>query len=383
MTMMLRTLIYISYLFLLLTSSPIMQYRTNSSSSSESMSFVSYNSKGFSENRQRFLLEMIDDYDIILLQEHWLCDDQLGKLHSLHDSYSCHAVSGVDCSSDIISGRPFGGCAIFWKKSIKHNISIIKPNSRRFIAISMTYHDTIILIINVYMPCDARQNVDEYETILSDISNVILEYKASFVILGGDFNCDLDRTSPITCILKDFLCNESFINVNDSCSNDIDYTYINHFTGSTSNIDHFFVTGNLSDCIIDNKTVEKGNNLSDHLPLVLEVGIPIERLRCSPRKCTTGVSWSKASNVDIANYERSVTESLVEIHDYSSLYKCTDVNCSSHKNCIDCVFEYLIDICLEAGDITLPHKNDSRVKNNKSIPGWELYVKPYYDKSIF
>ena len=113
MTLMLGELMFtMYYLYFFLFTFKMMYDNTFDSTITDYMFFVSYNSRGFSENRKSFVLDLIDNYDILLLQEHWLLDDQPGKLHSLHESYSCHAVSGVDCSKEIISGRPFCGCAI-------------------------------------------------------------------------------------------------------------------------------------------------------------------------------------------------------------------------------------------------------------------------------
>ena len=55
-------------------------------------------------------------HDFCLIQEHWLLYDRLNSLNFLSDVLSV-AVSGMD-DTDLILGRPFGGCCIIYRKSL-------------------------------------------------------------------------------------------------------------------------------------------------------------------------------------------------------------------------------------------------------------------------
>ena len=70
----------------------------------------------------------------MLLQEHWLCDDQLNCLNMLSTDHVSVGVSGFsnDC---VLSGRPYGGCAILWRKTLSLTVTPIITNSRRICAL--------------------------------------------------------------------------------------------------------------------------------------------------------------------------------------------------------------------------------------------------------
>jgi len=60
-------------------------------------------------------------------------------------------MSGFD-NSKILSGRPFGGCAILWRSDIRARTKPVNTNSRRICAICMRTDSWSVLFINVYMP---------------------------------------------------------------------------------------------------------------------------------------------------------------------------------------------------------------------------------------
>ena len=63
----------------------------------------------------------------------------------------------------------------------------------------------IMLLMNVYMPCEKNCHDDDYNTILSDVSLLFDRYHPNHVVFGGDMNVDLSRTSPNSRILTDFI----------------------------------------------------------------------------------------------------------------------------------------------------------------------------------
>ena len=56
--------------------------------------------------------KLCESSDIIFLQEHWLFPEDLPSLNNIHDDFVSFAISSVDPSSGLISGRPFGGVAV-------------------------------------------------------------------------------------------------------------------------------------------------------------------------------------------------------------------------------------------------------------------------------
>lgn len=72
------------------------------------------------------------DCDVLLLQEHWLSAGQLGDI-DCNIMYT--GVSGFDDES-VLSGRPYGGCAILWHSNICAHVAPINVDSRRICAVS-------------------------------------------------------------------------------------------------------------------------------------------------------------------------------------------------------------------------------------------------------
>ena len=99
---------------------------------------------------------------VLFLQEHWLSDDQLRSLGNIDDSFLCTGVAGFD-NTEVLSQRPYGGCAILWRSDISATVTVIDTTSRRVCAIRVEIHDIRLLLINVYMSYEGSDNMtDEF-----------------------------------------------------------------------------------------------------------------------------------------------------------------------------------------------------------------------------
>ena len=82
-------------------------------------------------------------------------------------------ISGFG-ADDVLRGRPYGGCAIFWSRDIMANINVININSDRVCAVRLSIKYVDILLINVFMPCEGSEaSTDEITIQLSIIDNII------------------------------------------------------------------------------------------------------------------------------------------------------------------------------------------------------------------
>jgi len=109
----------------------------------------------------------------LFLQEHWLADAQLSILGSISSNVSHIGVSGFD-NVDVLSGRPYGGCAILWHTSLAGVVCPIHIDSRRVCAARLTLVSVRLLLINVYMPYeDGDDKTYEFTNIVALIENVI------------------------------------------------------------------------------------------------------------------------------------------------------------------------------------------------------------------
>jgi len=77
--------------------------------------FMSFNSRGFNDAKQLYMTHLLSLCDVLYVQEHWLSDFQLVMLNGLSSVHLVTGVSGFGCK-DVLSGRPYGGCAIFWRR---------------------------------------------------------------------------------------------------------------------------------------------------------------------------------------------------------------------------------------------------------------------------
>jgi len=94
------------------------------------------------------------DCDIMLLQEHWLSDSQLSILNTLSADHVSVAVSGFGNNS-VLTGRPYGGCAILWRKNLSLTASPITSNSRRISAVLFFGAGVRFVCLCIYMPYES------------------------------------------------------------------------------------------------------------------------------------------------------------------------------------------------------------------------------------
>jgi hypothetical protein len=118
---------------------------------SQSFNVMSYNCRGFNKVKSAYIKSLLTNCTILFLQEHWLSEEQLRLLSDIDAEFQCAGVSGFD-NSDILIGRPFGGCAILWRSDLLVTVSTLSTCSRRVCAIRMLNDNVKLLFINVYMP---------------------------------------------------------------------------------------------------------------------------------------------------------------------------------------------------------------------------------------
>ena len=122
---------------------------------------IMYNCRGWNSGSP-YITNLLKLCDVCLIQEHWLIPEKLVDLN-IDDEFLAIGISGMD-SSRLLPGRPFGGCAILFRKSLLPCVTTLQSNSNRFCAILLT--DSInasILLLNVYLPTDYGTSLSELE----------------------------------------------------------------------------------------------------------------------------------------------------------------------------------------------------------------------------
>jgi len=103
---------------------------------------MSYNCRGYNSYKREYLSRVIMNCDILYIQEHWLCTEQIGQLRDVSADFHVVGVSGFD-NKEVLRGRPYGGTAILWRKDMHVCIDNIETHSRRVSGLHM-YDNTYV-----------------------------------------------------------------------------------------------------------------------------------------------------------------------------------------------------------------------------------------------
>jgi exonuclease III len=132
--------------------------------------------------------ELCNTCDVILLQETWLTSQDLPYLNTLDERCYSMGVSAMSTEDSVLRGRPHGGLGIMWNKRITHMCKIIEYEDCRILGIEINSDNKKILILNIYLPYDNGDNMDEYIFYLHKINTIVGSYPSTHVYIYGDFN---------------------------------------------------------------------------------------------------------------------------------------------------------------------------------------------------
>ena len=111
---------------------------------------------------------------ILLLQGTWLYDFDLSLCNSVHKDFYGQGLSSVNSSSGLLAGRPHGGLAILWRKSLGVSCKINTCDHERLVNIEFSDGRKMkYLFLNVYMPFESYKN---YHSFLHYQGNIALSW---------------------------------------------------------------------------------------------------------------------------------------------------------------------------------------------------------------
>ena len=127
------------------------------------LSICSFNCRSV-KNSVYEIQSLCDKYDVVLIQEHWLLPNELEFLNNIHPDFLAYGHSAVDISQGILIGRPYGGTAILYRKTLSTSISRLLACNDRVTAVTLHTEVGPVLIACVYMPTDygSPECVEEY-----------------------------------------------------------------------------------------------------------------------------------------------------------------------------------------------------------------------------
>ena len=236
---------------------------------------------------QFYLDTILNQFDIFAIAEHWLFEEQLGKLEHLTNAYTGFGVASQN-NPDILSGqRAHGGVGMLWKTSLTSLASKLPIDCDRIVGAKFVLdsHEPMF-ILAVHLP-SSNHSLDEFHETL-DLLWVLYEYYCDhwITLVLGDFNGALgylggDKISSEPTargkLINEFLnyFNLFAANLNNVCSGPLD-TFYSDDGLSSSAIDLIVVPRTLLQYINWVYVFEKDYvNLSDHLPIALSIKISV------------------------------------------------------------------------------------------------------------
>ena len=271
-----------------------------------SLRVCSFNMHGFN-NSAAYLNELCSNNDVIFIQEHRLMSTLLFKFDKIHDDFAFIGCSAMDnkCEQGLLSGRPFGGVGILYRKNCSVKISVAGYHSEgRVIAVTLSFANQHLLCFGVYMPCDDGKlhYCDKMSDIVGFIESIAELYPGYKCLVLGDFNFECDSFNRG---YREFIpvIHKMHLTVCDSMdSNCVGYTYSHNTLDHKSLIDHVFVHKELVPLITEYKVLLDATNCSDHLAVQVCLSFNCNDCHtsgCSTRKSAYVYRWDKG---DLQSY---------------------------------------------------------------------------------
>jgi len=125
----------------------------------------------------------------------------------------------------------------------------------------------------MYLPCSGTVNRQLLcDSILNEVDAWLTRYHVYSVVIGGDFNVNMDFSDSFSSSIHDFVNRYRLLRCHDLFPSQKCPTYVNAALNHESVVDYIFVTPNCQVsyfCLTD-----YGINFSDHLPLLAVINYP-------------------------------------------------------------------------------------------------------------
>ena len=125
---------------------------------------------------------------------------------------------------EFLLGRPFGGCAILYRKCLTSCIYFLETSSNRFCAVKFCDSTGFTsLLISIYMPADSGpSSYTEFLNTMGELEGFGNHCDNVFIV--GDFNVNFDRSSSHSKLLCEFMSNRGLVSC-DFSFRDVKFTY--------------------------------------------------------------------------------------------------------------------------------------------------------------
>ena len=346
------------------------------------MKIISYNIQSFGKDKYKTVQDLLEVCDLLLLQEVWKFEHEFNNIiKSDFQGFECVFTSPMD-EKVPLTGRPYGGVGILYRANSNFTVEKIVCISTRLCIIKINTDKSSLMLFNVYMPYDTwrpGEEMDEFNEVLGEIKTIISNYSPQNVIIAGDLNVDMSRDNLHARALESFVTNENLYMCIDNSVAVVPYTRC--LNQSFSTIDHYIVSNNLSKDIYKYETMFMHNDFSDHFPLYLELKLEVSYVNVPNVNVQSKTNWHKSNGDNIHNYKKYIENELINIKFDHDAITCRNLDCKKHFDYLNYLYKNVIEICLRASDTYIPTSSNN--KKSKVVPGWNDYVQPYFEKSLF
>ena len=243
-----------------------------------SLHIASFNCKNIKSSVDE-IRQLCKDNDVVLLQETWMTKADLHILNQFDPAFNSNGTSAMQTEDKILTGRPLGGLAILWRKTLTQTYRIIDYNDERLLGIELQFGNKKLLIVNVYLPYCSAANHDDIIHYLAKNDAIISSSDTPFIYIMGDWHADLTQNGnglPQHSFGEELhqFCTEEGLVISDiELLGGHMYTHINSAHGSTSWLDHL-ITTTAGHRLVNSCNIQYGVVSSDHLPISAHILLP-------------------------------------------------------------------------------------------------------------
>ena len=318
------------------------------------LSVVSYNMHGYNQGSHTVRDLIISSKpDVFILQEHWLTPSNLSKFDDDFPQYMCFGSSAMNSCVEmgVLRGRPYGGVMTLVCNKLRSCTEVISATDRYVIVAVGS-----VVMINVYFPC---VGTNDRLSICDELVNSLLpwlnKYSSRNIVIGGDFNTDLDVTNPISDLINQFTadCDISRCDRLFDAGSKLS-TYCNEALNHHSTID-FFLTSDAS-IIKAFDVLDLDCNFSDHRPINIICHCAVSRdivgdSNDVDKPDGMSVSQLRWDRADLISYY-AITGSLLQSvwSNLIELERCGDVTTHDINN----IYCQIVNILQSTADLAVP-----------------------------
>ena len=308
----------------------------------------------------------------------------------LHPDFNCYGSSAMTIDQGVIEGRPYGGLAVLWRKTLSPYVTIDKDQSEpRLLGMHLrTSADASPLyFVNTYMPFQCDAHYDLFLELLGKIAAHIEDAGSTLIALVGDFNASrgslFDTELVQWCRTYGLVLSDVALLAEDT------HTYVSLAHGTTSWLDHIITSKDLHRSV-HSALVHDLLPGSDHLAVSCSLALPalpslpLPQVGRSDAPRHSGCKWSAANPADIAAYKDATEHALRSVHLPLDALHCCATGCNSalHQDALDAMYD---EVCAALRECSLRHIRTGSATYQDArwhvVPGWNDLVKDAHDEA--